>query len=88
MEVNMSYIKIRDRKLLLLFDFFMEIEEKGYHENAGCPFANTEFNDVKCDGCCGAFFGTRGYCPCFELKDPIGDLKRLLAKEGFLPDES
>jgi hypothetical protein len=62
----------------------MEIEEKGYQENVGCPFANTEFDGVSCTGCCGVFFGTRGRWPCFELKDPIGDLKRLLGSEGYI----
>jgi hypothetical protein len=80
----MSYIKVRDRKLLLLFDFFMEIEEKRYKHSAGCPFENTEFDDVPCTGCCGEFLGTLDHCPCLALKDPIGDLKRLLRKEGYI----
>jgi hypothetical protein len=89
MEVGMAYIKVRDRKLLYLFDFYMEYSfaaRPGLPH--GCPFYETEFDDTRsrCEDCCGKFFDTGSLCPCSVFGSRAAyELRKLLIKEGFIP---
>jgi hypothetical protein len=85
----MNRNEIRERKLLVLFDFYMDFAfGVGVIAKHGCPYSlEEEFADSDCSGLCDSFFsrcrvGNR--CPCHAYARPMAELHNLLKKEGYL----
>jgi hypothetical protein len=85
----MSLNEIRERKLLVLFDFYMDFAfGVGTRAKRGCPYSlSEEFADSDCSKLCDSFFsrcrvGIR--CPCHAYARPMAELHNLLKKEGYV----
>ena len=89
----MKCVRMRDRKLLVLFDFYMEIKFGIHrHDTLGCPFAEGEFEWDYCEGLCHELFDSDRSdrrCPCSEWGeiDSVKKLHDILVLGGFIPHE-
>jgi hypothetical protein len=82
----MNRNEIRERKLLILFDFYMEWMFCPDRFPFLCPFYHSEFEGYSCSGVCGSLFESGWNTPCHAVGDSnyMRLVEGLLVKEGYI----